>query len=81
MKENFSKGVRNILKEAKEEAIRLKVSSIAPEHILLGIIKDKDGQANKMLRSLGCNMSEMKPMIEDLSLESSAPFQISHIKF
>ena len=81
MKENFSKGVRNILKAAKEEAIRLKVSNIAPEHILLGIIKDKEGQANRMLRSLGCDMIEMKPMIEDLSSVSSSSIQISHIKF
>ena len=67
MKENFSKGIRNILKFSKEEAVRLKHLSINPEHLLLGIIRDKDGQANKMLRSLGCDIKEMSSMIEDLT--------------
>ena len=68
MRENFSKGIRNVLKFSREEAIRLNQSSIFPEHLLLGIIKDKEGQANKMLRSLGCDIKEMKAMIEDLNI-------------
>ena len=67
MRENFSKGIRNILKLSKEEALRLKQFSIGPEHFLLGIIKDKDGQANIMLRSLRCDIKEMRLMIEDLT--------------
>ena len=59
MNENFSKGIKTILKHARNEAKRLKSSFVSPEHLLLGIIKDKDGQANKMLRSLGCDINEM----------------------
>ena len=44
MKENFSKRVQQIIKNSKEEAIRLGHSYVGSEHILLGIIKDKDGQ-------------------------------------
>ena len=71
MKENFSKGIRVVLKHSKSEAERLKTTFIGPEHLLLGIIKDKDGQANRMLRSLGCDMNEMKLMIEDLLIDVS----------
>ena len=66
MNENFSKGIKNILKYASLEAKRLSSGSISPEHLLLGIIKDKDGQANKMLRSLGCDLKDMSTMISDL---------------
>ena len=67
MSDNISKGIQKILQFSKEEVKRLKLSHVAPEQLLLGIIKDKDGQANKMLRSLGCDLKEMKNMIEDLS--------------
>ena len=76
MKENFSKGIKAILKFSKEEAGRLKSRHIGPEHLLLGILKDKDGQANRMLRSLGADISEMKSMLEDLTLESANSISI-----
>ena len=37
MKENFSKRVQNILKNAKEEAIRLGHSYVGSEHLLRSI--------------------------------------------
>ena len=79
MKENFSKGIRTILKFAKEEALRLKAAYIGPEHLLLGILKDKDGQANILLRSLGADTKEMKIMIKDLSLESANTIPGDHL--
>ena len=80
MKENFSKGIRTILKFAKEEALRLKTAHIGPEHLLLGILKDKDGQANRLLRSLGADTKEMKIMIKDLSLESANTISGGHLQ-
>tara|TARA_Y100000996_G_scaffold409885_1_gene391294 strand:+ start:4303 stop:6747 length:2445 start_codon:yes stop_codon:yes gene_type:complete len=80
MNQNFSKGIRTILKLSKEEAYRLKVSHIAPEHLLLGILKDKDGQANRLLRSLGVDVNEMKLMIDDLSTDSKKTPNIGNIQ-
>ena len=40
MKENFSKRVQLIIKNAKEEAVRLGHSYVGSEHLLLGMIKD-----------------------------------------
>ena len=80
MNENFSKGIRVVLKNARDEAVRLNSRLVTPEHLLLGIILDKDGQANKMLRSLGCDINEMKTMLEDLTPKSSVKNEVEQIK-
>ena len=80
MNENFSKGIRVVLKNARDEAVRLNSRLVTPEHLLLGIILDKDGQANKMLRSLGCDVGEMKTMLEDLTPKSSMKNDVEQIK-
>ena len=81
MNENFSNGIKNILKFARLEAKRLNSKIVSPEHLLLGIIKDKDGQANKMLRSLGCDLKEMSLMVSDLlSSDQKDSIEIEHLK-
>ena len=52
MKENFSKRVQQIIKQSKEEAIRLGHSYVGSEHLLLGIIKDSNGKAANILISM-----------------------------
>ena len=80
MNENFSKGIRTVLQNARNEAKRLNSRLVMPEHLFLGIIIDKEGQANKMLRSLGSDINEMKLMLEDLTPVSSIKNQIDQIK-
>tara|TARA_B100000212_G_scaffold229964_1_gene174744 strand:+ start:1783 stop:4242 length:2460 start_codon:yes stop_codon:yes gene_type:complete len=81
MNENFSNGIKNILKFARLEAKRLNSKIVSPEHLLLGIIKDKDGQASKMLRSLGCDLKEMSLMISDLlRSDEKKSIEIEHLK-
>ena len=41
MKENFSKRVQLIIKQSKEEAIRLGHSYVGSEHLLLGMLKEE----------------------------------------
>ena len=81
MNENFSHGIKNILKFARLEAKRLNSKIVSPGHLLLGIIKDKDGQANKMLRSLGCDLKEMSLMVSDLlSSDENDNIEIESLK-
>ena len=40
MKENFSQRVQHIIKNAKEEAIRLGHSYVCSEHLLLGLLRE-----------------------------------------
>ena len=57
MNGDFSKNVQLVLKFAKEEAIRLGHSYVGSEHLLLGIIKNKSGEALKVLQKIGCNIN------------------------
>ena len=79
MKENFSKGVQRVLKYAKEEAVRLGHSYVGSEHLLLGIIKDSNGRAGKILTSIGCDIAEMKSMIEDMAKPSGGTMTLGHL--
>ncbi len=79
MKENFSKGVQKILKYAKEEAVRLGHSYVGSEHLLLGIIQDSNGKANSVLISIGCDLDEMKAMIEEMTKPSGGTMTLGHL--
>ena len=79
MKENFSKGVQRVLKYAKEEAVRLGHSYVGSEHLLLGIIKDSNGKAVNVLSSIGCDIQEMKVMIEDMAKPSGGTMTLGHL--
>ena len=77
MRENFSKGIRKVLKLAKEEAVRLAHSYVGSEHLLLGIIKDDKGRASLMLKSIGVDISEMKTSNVNNNLSSSKKEEIN----
>ena len=79
MKENFSKRIQKVLKYAKEEAVRLGHSYVGSEHLLLGIIKDAEGRAVQTLTSIGCDVYEMKMMIEDLVKPSGGTMTLGHL--
>ena len=49
MNEDFTNNVQLVLKYSKEEAIRFGHSYVGSEHLLLGIIKNKNGNAIKLL--------------------------------
>ena len=82
MRENFSKGIKKVLKFAKEEAVRMSHTYVGSEHLLLGIIKDNNGKACVMLKSIGVDINEMKASIEDMIKPSSAnggAFTLGHL--
>ena len=82
MKENFSEGIRKVLKMAKEEAVRLAHSYVGSEHLLLGVIKDQKGKACLMLKSIGIDVNDMKKSIEELikpSSSSGGAFTLGHL--
>ena len=59
MKENFSKRVQQIIKNSKEEAIRLGHSYVGSEHLLLGMLKEDTGLSKKVLDVFDIKISEM----------------------
>ncbi len=79
MKENFSQLVQNILKNAKDEAIRLGHSYVCSEHLLLGIIKEGKGLAYEMLTDLLPSVAELQTEIEDLIRSSGGALALGHL--
>ena len=64
MSNEFSQKISEILSLSKEEATRLRCSSINPEHLLLGIIRKGKGCALDILGSLNVNIQEIKEILE-----------------
>ncbi len=60
----FSKSVKRILECSRTEAIRLNSSIIMPEHIVLGIIKEKQNNAYSILEKMNVNISQLSAYIE-----------------
>lgn len=62
---NLSKRARHAVDYfAQSEGKRLRSDSLGPEHIFLGLLRDTDSTATKILRSLGLNFDVLKRNIE-----------------
>lgn len=54
------------MRYSKEEAARMESDSIAPEHVLLGIIRGEDNNAAKLISSLYGDLRKIRKEIENL---------------
>ena len=79
MKENFSKRVQRIIKQSKEEAIRLGHSYVGSEHLLLGLLKGKNGLSKKVLDVYDIDPTEMVAMIEDMIKSAGGTMTLGHL--
>ncbi len=64
MEAKFSQRVKDVLIFSREEAVRLGNDYIGLEHLLLGIIREGEGLAIKILNTLGVDLNEMRRKIE-----------------
>jgi len=67
MRNNFTNRVQKVIRYSKEEAMRLGHDYIGTEHLLLGILKEGEGIAVKILRNLGVDLEKLKHRIEEAS--------------
>ena len=65
MANNFSNRVNDVIRLSREEALRLGHDYIGTEHLLLGIIREGEGIAVKILRNLGGDLFRIKKAIEE----------------
>ncbi|MDX2129907.1 MAG: ATP-dependent Clp protease ATP-binding subunit [Chloroherpetonaceae bacterium] len=65
MEGNFSNRVQDVIRYSREEALRLGHEYIGTEHLLLGIIREGEGIAVRILKNLGCDLYKLKRSIED----------------
>ena len=64
MASQFSPNVSQILAFSREEAARLASRSVGPEHLLLGLMRDKRGPVREMLINFDMNLQSMKTELE-----------------
>jgi len=79
MKENFSKRVQYIIKQSKEEAIRLGHSYVGSEHLLIGLLKSETGMAKKIIDVFDIDSNDMISMIEDMIKSSGGTMTLGHL--
>jgi len=81
MDDNFSARVKDVISYSKEEALRLGHSFIGTEHLMLGILRDGEGKAISILKSIDLNLEDLRKKIEILnpsSIENTS--EINHKK-
>lgn len=63
---SYSKEATDVIKYSKEEAYRTNATSIGPEHILLGIIRNDESNAAQILKDLYADLKKIRKEIEDV---------------
>ncbi len=76
MFERFTERARRVIILAQEEAKRLNHSAVGTEHILLGIIREGEGVASKVLESLNISPERVRAEIESaIGRGERAPYE------
>src|ERR1700741_314279 len=65
MEAKFSPRVKDVIQYSREEALRLGHDYIGTEHLLLGLIRDGDGVAIKLLKGLNVDTAKLRRAVED----------------
>src|ERR1700709_2882575 len=64
MDNNFSAQVKEIISFSREEALRLGNDFIGTEHLLLGLIREGDNTAVRILKSFNVDLYELRKEVE-----------------
>ena len=62
--DKFSERARRVLTLAQEEAQRLNHNYIGTEHVLLGLVREEEGVAARVLVQMGVSLAKMRSAIE-----------------
>jgi len=71
--EKFSERARRVLTLAQEEAQRFNQTYIDTEHILLGLVRENEGVAAKVLTNLGVGLNKIRSELESAMRHSEKP--------
>lgn len=67
MDDNFSPRLRQVISYSKDEALRLGHDFIGTEHLVLGLLREGNGKAIEILKSLGIDLEFLRRKVELLS--------------
>ena len=73
--EKFSERARRVLSLAQEEAQRFNHNYIGTEHILLGLVRETEGVAARVLSSLSADLSKVRSAVEFIIGRGEKPAQ------
>ncbi len=68
----FTPEAKQVLKQALEEARQLTQDYVAPEHLLLSLIRDSEGVAAKMLQNLGIEPAQVRTQVHRIISSAAA---------
>src|SRR5260221_9238838 len=64
--DKFTERARKVLRLAQEEAQRFQHNYIGTEHLLLGLVREDEGVAAKVLHNLGVDLQKVRSSVEDI---------------
>ena len=70
MENNFTQRVRRIMMYSREEARRLQTDYLAPEHLLLGILRNGEGLAVRALLDFDVDVDDLKMSLDSHILKN-----------
>jgi len=76
---NFSNRVQDVIRHSREEALRLGHDYIGTEHLLLGLIKEGEGIAARILKNLHIDLFKLKQKIEESTTQKVAASQMGNV--
>jgi ATP-dependent Clp protease ATP-binding subunit ClpC len=69
----FTEEARRALKWAQREADRMNHAQLGTEHLLLGLLREKEGLASRVLQDLGLQSGDVQHLVERLSTARQKP--------
>ena len=66
MNDKFTERVRKVIYLARDEANRLQHDYIGTEHLLLGIVREGEGIAARVLQKLDLDLDQIQQAIENI---------------
>ena len=71
MNKKFSPEVKKIITQSRDEALRLGNNYLGTEHLLLGLMADRDSKASKVMESMDVDFDELIKLLEDTAKDKS----------
>src|SRR5215210_6823322 len=78
MDSNFSPKVKEIISYSREEALRLGNDFIGTEHLLLGLIREGEGLAVRVLQSMQIDLYDLRKELE-IAIKDKAAKPLANI--
>jgi len=75
MFEKFTEKAIKVMTDAQNEALAFKHAKLAPEHVFLGILKQKSGIASKFLKATGMTYDFVRLELDKINFEKNPKIQ------